>query len=948
MLLIASVTSFSQTGTIKGVVKDSKSEETLVGTTVLIQGTTQGTITNFDGEYVISNLAAGTYNLVVSFISYESQIIKATVTSDGETVVNVALAPATLDIDEVKVVAKRRTDTDMAMLSSLKSQNLIVSGISAQQISRSQDKDAAEVIRRVPGITITDGRFVIVRGLIERYNSVMLNGATAPSFEADKRAFSFDAIPSGLINNILIYKSPSPELPADFAGAAINIETKNTADENSLVISYGTKYVQNTTFSNDFKTYSGSKTDWLSYDNGVRDIPNGVPTPEEFTELYTWNNADDYLQKTQELNQVSRLFSNNWTTQSKKPFLDQNFSLTGQFRFLLGKISIGNITSLNYSNTNDYIIRERNEYQDYDEETGVVTPDFLFTDNISTSSAKVGVIHNWNIIYGKNQKLEIRNFFNNTGSSTTGIREGLNNYSYENLRLYDLKYSQRAVYSGQLAGTQIFNLDRTKINWMLGLGLTSNDQPDDRRLTYVLNETEGSPNFGRYWLKIQNQTNPYLGGRLWLNMNEKIYDYKLDLEHNFNLFGSENLYTVKVGGFYERKFREFGSRLIGVIAKARPSFDFYDNVENIMSPDNFWFDETPPYNTHGLSYSDNTRKKDSYNARDNLKAGYISLSIPLTPKLNVTGGVRIEKFDRIITDFYEPTPTPELYDIVRDTTDFFPSVNVTYRINEKNMIRASYGKTVNRPEFREMSNFDYQDFDLFVIKHGNENLQNAYINNYDLKYEWYPNLGEVISIAGFYKQFNNPIELFLIPAGTGYDYKPYNTKEGYSAGVELDVRKTLTEFENSSSGFLRTLKDITVIFNTSLIKSEINTEEQDFARDKNRVMQGQSPYIINLGLNYAGEENGLAVNISYNRIGKRIAYVGTPDNPHTWELPRNSLDLTIQKDIGERFSAKLGIKDIINDPVRFVQYYGSDESLELNTLKYNPNRSVALSFVYRL
>ena len=245
----------------------------MIGTTVLIQGTTQGTITNFDGEFIIPKVNPGSYNLVVSFISYESQIIRVEVTNNKETVVNVALEPATLDIGEVKVVAKRRTDTEMALLSGLKAQNLIVSGISAQQISNSQDKDAAEVISRVPGITITDGRFVVVRGLIERYNSVMLNDATAPSFEADKRAFSFDAIPSGLIDNILIYKSPSPELPADFAGAAIDVQTKSTADENSLVISYGNKYVQNTTFSNDFQTYKGSKTDWLGFDNGIRDIP---------------------------------------------------------------------------------------------------------------------------------------------------------------------------------------------------------------------------------------------------------------------------------------------------------------------------------------------------------------------------------------------------------------------------------------------------------------------------------------------------------------------------------------------------------------------------------------------------------------------------------------------------------------------------------------------------
>jgi TonB-dependent receptor len=919
----------------------------LIGTTVLIQGTTQGTITNFDGEYVIPKVNPGTYNLVISFISYESKVIRIEVENDKETEINVALDPATLDIGEVQVVAKKRTDTDMSMISNLKAQNLIVSGISAQQISRSQDKDAAEVIRRVPGITITDGRFVIVRGLIERYNSVMLNNATAPSFEADKRAFSFDAIPSGLIDNILIYKSPSPELPADFAGAAIDVETKSVADENSLVISYGNKYVQNTSFSKEFETYKGSKTDWLGFDDGTRKVPGGVPGAEEFTELYNWENIDAYKQKTDEITRISKLFSNNWESYNKKPLTDQDLSITSQRRFVLGKISVGNITSFNYGFSSNYIKRDRLEYQGYDEATGIVTKDFDFKDQQSAQSAKLGLIHNWNFLYGKNQKLEIRNFFNHLGTSYTNVRNGVNYYNVETLRLYDLKFVSRMVYSGQFAGEQRFNQDRTKVNWMAGYGLTKTDQPDNRRITFVLNNNESSSQFGRYYMRIQNVPNAYLGGRLWLDMKENIFDYKIDIEHVFHLFGSQNEWKAKAGYFYERKFRDFGSRLIGTVAVKNPPVDFYQPVHDIMIPDNFFFDQTPPYNQHGLSYRDNTRAKDSYNARDYLNAGYLALNIPITNKINLYGGIRIEKFNRLITNFYEPTPTPELYDIVRDTTDFFPSANLTYNITEKHVLRASFGKTVNRPEFREMSNFDYQDFDMFVLIHGNEDLQNAYVNNYDFRYEWYPQLGEIISVAGFYKQFQNPIEIFLIPAGTGYDYKPFNTENGYSVGIELDVRKRLGNLE-AASGFSQFLKDITLIFNTSLIKSKINTEKQEFAREKNRVMQGQSPYIVNLGLNYSGENNGLSVNVSYNRIGKRIAYVGTPVNPHTWELPRNSLDLSLQKNLGERFSIKAGIKDVINDPVRFVQYYGSDESIELNTLKYVPNRLFSFSVIYKL
>ena len=945
--IIISTAVKAQTGVIKGTIKDANTKETLIGATVALQGTSNGAVTDFDGNFLIEKISPGSYNLVISYISYDSQIVRVEVGNGKESNVTVELKVASVDIKEVQVVAKRRDNTEVSMISNLKTGSLIVSGITAQQISKSQDKHAAEVIRRVPGITITDGRFVIVRGLIERYNSVMLNGATAPSFEADKRAFSFDAIPSGMINNILIYKSPAPELPADFAGAAINVETKSVADENSLVISYGTKYVEHTTFNSNFQTYKGGKTDWLGFSDNSRNIPSGVPSKEGFNELYVWKDAADYLQKSDKLNTISKSFSNKWTTNSKSPFPDQNLTITLQRRFVLGKISVGNITALNFSSTSDLLNINRLEYQDYSPGQDLVIKDFDFKDQRYKESAKLGFIHNWNFLYGKNQKLEFRNFISQMGNKTTSIRNGINYYNVETLRSFDLKYETRFVYSGQLAGEQKFNNDRTKINWMAGYGYTSNDQPDNRRLTFVLDENDQSERYNQYYLRLQNVPNAYMAGRLWLNMVENVYDFKADLEHLFNLFDSKSSWTFKAGFLHERKNRSFDSRLIGAVAVSNPPDIFYQPIDKIFAQENFFFDQTAPYNQHGLSYRDNTRAKDSYNAQDILTAGYVGLKIPFSNKINLYGGLRIEKFERQITDFYEKTGNTDLLDILRDTVNIYPSANLTYNLNEKNLFRASYGKTVNRPEFREMSNFDYQDFEMFVLIHGNEDLQNAYINNYDFRYEWYPSNGEIVSVAAFYKNFTNPIEAFLIPAGTGYDYKPYNTEKGYSMGLELDVRKQLLEFEKST-GFLHNLKDLTLIFNTSLIKSEINTEKQGFARDKKRIMQGQSPYIINLGMNYQKKEANLSIGLNYNRIGKRIAYVGTPTNPHTWELPRNSLDLTIEKGLGKRISLKAGVKDILNEAVRFVQYYGPSDKLEMDTYSYVPNRNYSIALVVKL
>ena len=955
MLLVVAFTllwavGMAQTGMISGTVTDANTNETLIGATVALQGTTNGAITDFDGNFRIEKVANGAYNLVISYISYDSQIIRVEVGDGKDSKVNILLKPASVDIEEVNVVAKRRDNTEVSMISNLKAGNLIVSGITAQQISKSQDKDAAEVIRRVPGITITDGRFVVVRGLIERYNSVMLNGATAPSFEADKRAFSFDAIPSGLISNILIYKSPAPELPADFAGAAINVEMKTDADENSLVISYGAKYVENTTFNNKFHTYKGGKTDWLGFDDGTRSIPKGVPDATGFKDLYTWKSVDDYLQKTTQLVNVSKLFSNNWDTRSKSPFPGQDLSIALQRRFVLGKVSVGNITALSYNSSSDYQEVKRSEYSKYEEGQKRVLYDFDFSDQKSKENTRLGFIHNWNILYGKNQKLEFRNFLNQMGEKSTVIRSGINYYNVDTLRSYDLRYQSRFIYSGQLAGEQHFNQDRTKINWMVGYGYTDNQQPDNRRLTFILDGDPNSSHYHQYFLRMQNVPNVYLGGRLWQNLKENLTNYKIDIEHLFHVFNNESVWTFKTGVNYQQKRRSFKSRLIGAVAYNNPPDIFYQTPSEIFSEQNIYFDQTAPYNQDGLTYRENTAAKDSYDGEDKTTAVYAGIKIPITKKLNIYGGVRMEKFSRKISNFYEKTANlnADSMDIKRDTVNLFPSVNVTYNLNEKNLIRFSYGKTTNRPEFREMSELEYQDFDLFAIIHGNSGLKSAYIDNYDVRYEWYPANGQIVSLAAFYKDFTNPIEVFLIPAGTGYDYKPYNTEKAHSMGLELDVRKQLLEFENSGS-FLHYLKNLTVIFNTSLIKSEIKTsKDQSFVLDTKRIMQGQSPYIINLGLNYTSEVSKISVDLNYNKLGKRIAFVGTPLNPNTWELPRNLLDLTVQKQFGKRLTIKAGIKDLLSNPVRFIQFYGPENNIKKDTHHDNLNRSFSAGVVVKL
>ncbi|NJK86805.1 MAG: TonB-dependent receptor, partial [Bacteroidales bacterium] len=398
---------------------------------------------------------------------------------------------------------------------------------------------------------------------------------------------------------------------------------------------------------------------------------------------------------------------------------------------------------------------------------------------------------------------------------------------------------------------------------------------------------------------------------------------------------------------FESKTREYDDRLVNVIIpRPETTFNRYAPLDSIFNEKNFYFSPDVP-KLAGLAYNDGTKAKNSYTGETNLLAGYIGLKIPIFKKVYAYGGARVEKYlIDIKTGEYIDSSTDSTARTKRDTLNIFPSVNLVYSINEKNIIRASYGKTINRAEFRELAPSDYEDFDLEATTHGNpDSLKFAYINNYEIRYEWYPSSGEMVSLAGFYKDFENPIELFQRAAGTGFDYFPINVEKAKSYGIEFDARKSFMFLEGTA---LNALKDFTVVFNTSLIKSEIKTDLK-FLTEKKRVLQGQSPYIINLGLYYQNEKSRLMVNLSYNRIGKRIVFTGTSEHPHTYEIPRDLVDLSINKGIGKRLELKLGIKDLFsNQPYEFVQYFGKDNSIPQKSTSYLPNRKITLGLSLRI
>lgn len=896
-LILSFVQLFGQNGSIEGNVSDKSNSETLIGTTVLIDGTTIGTTTDIKGQFHLSNLKPGSYDLKISYVSYDTKVIKNVKVQAGETTsVKVELEGNLIALGDINVTAVRKTNTEISMITDIKTNVFVSTGISGQQISKTLDKDASEVVKRVPGITIMDDRFLIVRGLSQRYNNVWLNNSATPSAEADVKAFSFDIIPSSMIENIMIFKSPAAELPADFAGGFVRITTRNMPDRNSMLLQYGTGFNEGTTF-NDFYKYEGSKTDFLGFDNGTRALPEDMPQHLNLYESSTNPVVRDNITK------LGRELLKNWTTERASALPDQKFLFSLYRKFKIGKSEVGNTTSLTYSLTNNSDDINIDDYSIYD--FGNNRPSYLneFRDRSYTKSARASIMNNWAFLLGNKSKIEFRNLFNQVGYTRTTMRTGREWYNDGRyIRSEDMRYLSRTIYSGQLAGNH--SLDKTgdlSLNWIAGYSASVKNEPDTKRYRYIQN----LQNPDEYMLLFSDQADLSSVSRMWIHLNENAISASLNLNYRMNISGFRP--EIKAGFYFENKDRKFVARNFGYAKGSNASYFDKTNlpIDQIFTDENINLID-------GIKLMEVTNLSDSYTASNHQIAGYFSARFPITARLNLYSGIRIEKNKQTLSSYRQGSTIK--VDVDRDTINIFPSANLTYNFSDKSLLRLAYGMTVNRPEFREIAPFYYVDFEMNAGIYGAPDIKQAYIHNFDIRYELYPATGETFNIGAFYKHFIDPIEQVILGnSPTQYSFE--NVKSAYSAGVEAEARKSL--------GFIKGMDKFSLVMNASWIQSKVQFDPGSLFRD--RPLEGQSPYIVNVGLYYQNDNKGMMFSALYNVIGKRIAAVGRPspnqweDIPDIYEMPRNLIDLTFSKMIGKHIEIKVGVKDLLNQKVEYVQ-----------------------------
>lgn len=900
--LFITTISFSQKGTINGIITDKEyKDQPLAFANVSIKGTSLGVATDETGKYSIK-VEPGKYVLVIGYTGYQTVEIPLNIASNEVKTLNYSLKASGVELKNLVITKSARKNTETAVLNEIKIARQVVNAISAQQMSKGTDGNAAQAIQRVPGVTIVDGKFVMVRGLSERYNNVLINNSIAPSTEVDRRTFSFDLLPTTTLEKMTIGKTGAAYLPGDFAGGIISITTsENFSDFTQLSLNVG--YRVNTTFGDYFQT-DGSQTDLLGYDNGFRLLPGGFPRNS--------NVLNDNKKSAFYANNLENNFSPNKST----AFLDNGIG------FSIGRnIKLKNDRKLSTVN----ILSYSNKFENYDKNVNTFINNFsggnnvpqtqrVFVDNFNSNESKLTILSNWSLKFNDNNKINFKNLFNQIGENNTTLREGqdFDQRPGQLLRNYEFGYTGRRIFSSQLNGDH--NIAKNKnLKWVIGGNIISDMMPDLRRFRTFRNLNDTSANFT---MIDPPSSNPFDTGRFFSDLKENTvnagadYTYKIDKKSNDE---SEKI-VLKAGFLSDYKTRDFSARYFSYVIPGNVSFARRQELVNLPLTEVF-----APANvtaTNGWVLREGSNLSDSYKANNLLNAGYVYGELPLK-KFMLTGGVRVEHNILEVNGF---SGIKKLL-IEQPITSVLPSVNFSYNANEKNIFRIAYSRTVNRPEFREIAPFLFYNFQEDTEVEGNSNLTTATIDNFDARYELYPSRSETFSFGVFYKNFTNPIEYILPVVSQQRRMKFSNSNSAFIYGSEIELRKSFKE--TFQVGFF---SDLSINLNASYIVSEVDLGANASAQQQKRALQGQSPYVVNVALGYDNKENGWNANLIYNRFGDRIFAVGGDIWPTIYELARNQLDFSLSK-THKQMIYKLGVSNIMDDTYRFYQDTNVDNKI---------------------
>lgn len=919
LLFASSVFLFAQDqkGTIRGTVYDDATGETLIGVTLQLKTSNIGAVTDFDGKFNLSTIS-GTYDLQVSYVSYQPITITGVVVKSGEVTLvdNIRLKEDVQTFEAVVITAEAVRNTESALLTVKKKAPILIDGISAAKFSQIGDGDAAEAVKRVTGVSVEGGKYVFVRGLGDRYTKTTLNSMDVPGLDPDRNSIQIDIFPTSLIENMMVLKSSAADMPADFTGGVVNIETKDFPEEKVFTVSAGIGYNPSMHFNKNYFSYEGGKLDWLGIDDGTRALPAGALSNPFPAPGGTVSDA--------EVNRFLRGFNKTMSTENQTSFLDYDLGLSAanQKNFANGS-SLGYIFSVTYKNST--ILYDDAFIGDYQRPLPSDTYELVY------ATTQQGQIAERNVLLGTQAGLAFKTEQSKFKLSVLHLQNGENraarffiddNGSAVGKSGYfgdseNLEFNQRAVTNFLLSGVHHSESKKFKVDWRISPTISKLEDPDIRKTAFSYTTSDTVFAAGQAGFP----------SRIWRYLDEVNLAARVDFDQEYNLFNNEAVFKFGASQvFKERDFEIFqlNMQFFGPVPD-------YEGNSSIILEDRFLYPNGSAYFASGNPVPNSN----AYNATISNTALYVSNQFYIFSKLKAIVGLRAEKFAQRHTGRDAIFAGGDVINgrnldnaLVLDAIHLFPSGNFIYNYRDDQNFRFSYSRTIARPSFKELSFAQILDpvsnriFNggLFATSGWDGNLRETLIDNLDLRWETYFKRGETFSVSLFYKAFDAPIELVQIPAAqTNSEFQPRNVGNGQILGTEVEFRKSLDVISAS-------LNNLYLSGNFTAVRSRIDMTDLEFDARKifekegetiknTRPMAGQAPYILNIGLSYENSDAGWDGGLFFNVNGPTLTVVGGGIFPDVYSEPFNSLNFNLNKSFGEekRTTLNFSINNILND-----------------------------------
>ncbi len=987
---------YAQNGTIKGVVTEKETDTILARASVFLDGTSLGTRTNTEGKYEISNVPPGDYKLIVNYPRKQYKKIVEITLAPGQTLeMNVAVG------QEVKRVhsANKTTLTQFvkkqssaAAVNEKKKETKSVSTVSGDDMSNQGKSNVGDAARAVSGVSLENGKYANIRGLNGRYVKTTLNYGEIPGLDPDRNAVQLDLFPTSFLSGLTVVKTFAPDVPGDFAGGLINIKTKDAPDSLTIKLSASGKFNPQVHMRGDFLTYEGGKSDWLGYDDGTRSAPADVS--------YASNNGDMPSKSDVLTNPTSKAYStwlgrqfnpvmdakDNTGLGTNKGFLDHSFNLTigntirkkdTAGNYIPSTKKLGYFLGVNYKRT--YSFYDDGQVGRYEltgniDDVSSLNGSRQFTKAQSKDNVLFGTLASLNYQNSANSKFKINYIHNHSGTNRVARSSGFDDAEpTSEFRVTELDYVQRSIDNVQLIGEQKFHTGKKnsstkdseqktfkngehKLDWIASAVFSSQTQPDYR----VFSDEVKTLSDGTVQPEI-NPTNYSLPFRFYRYMKETNYDAKANYKIAMHQTDTSHL-NYKFGisaNLKDRRFEEY-----------RYNYEDYSGVPPYNgNPDDYVATENIgnlPNGDPGLLLFETSQAKNRYDGFRLIPAGYAMADFNIGKKMDFIGGIRGEYTMMKVTS---DDPTKENSEI--NEFSYLPSLTLNYhlldgkrvkdkvdttRINSRDMqLRFAANKTLARPSFREIAPYEVDDFVRKLVISGTPGLEMTDIYNFDIAWELYPRANEMVTVSGFYKYFVNPMGLFSDPLANIPTFAFQNIEYSTVFGMEVEFKKNLDIFSKK-------LKNFTFMANVTLVKSVTPIPEEELAqirqtdpyRSETRPLAGQSPYLINAGLEYKVKKSGIITNLTFNVFGDRLAVYSNDGRPDIYEKARPELNWNFKKELSKKLSMTLRIKNILNPSYRWAyEYKGSNaaydkfDDQEANFTSYKKGVSFGLGLAYK-